>query len=364
MTGTSFISESVRHAVELAGCAPSIHNSQPWAFVVSEERIDLYADHRRWLPATDADQRDLMLSCGAALHHLRIGLAAAGVAASVYRMPNAAKSDLVASIVLGEDGTDRVDATLSDRIPLRRSDRRPFRSWPMPEAFQRQLTERAAEQGALLRMITDPDARAVLVTAFAAAAAAQSGAPGYAQELQDWTDRPGAEGIPASNLARPVSPTVEAARDFGGQRVLSYNVEPEEATLLVIGTSSDDQLSQLRAGEAIALSCWRQPGRDWGTVRSVSRWRSGPLARRCRTTFSAAPSRRKSCSASAGRKRTRSRQPPGGRSRRSLGSHQPGSEVAPSAPPATGRAGFRRCPPPGNLTCSTSGCVGTEKVSG
>lgn len=252
MTGTSFISESVRHAVELAACAPSIHNSQPWVFVVSEERIDLYADRRRWLPATDADQRDLMLSCGAALHHLRIGLAAAGVAASVYRMPNAAKSDLVASIVLGEDGTDRVDATLSDRIPLRRSDRRPFRSWPMPEAFQRQLTERAAEQGALLRVINDPDARAVLVTAFAAAAAAQSGVPGYAQELQDWTDRPSAEGIPASNLARPVSPTVEAARDFGGQRVLSYNVEPEEATLLVIGTSSDDQLSQLRAGEAMS----------------------------------------------------------------------------------------------------------------
>ena len=122
---------------------------------------------------TNADQRDLMLSCGAALHHLRIGLAAAGVAASVYRMP----SGQIRSRGVHrprEDGTDRVDATLSDRIPLPRSDRRPFRSWPMPEAFQRQLTERAAEQGALLRVINDPDARAVLVTAFAAAAAAQS----------------------------------------------------------------------------------------------------------------------------------------------------------------------------------------------
>ena len=47
MTGTSFISESVRHAVRLAACAPSIHNSQPWVFVVSKERIDLYADRRR-----------------------------------------------------------------------------------------------------------------------------------------------------------------------------------------------------------------------------------------------------------------------------------------------------------------------------
>jgi nitroreductase len=252
MTGTSFISESVRHAVELAGCAPSIHNSQPWVFVLSEQRIDLYADRRRWLPATDADERDLMLSCGAALHHLRVGLADAEIGASVHRMPDAARSDLVASVVLGEDGTDRVDATLSAQIPLRRSDRRPFRPWPMPDAFKRQLIERAAEQGAFLRVIDDADARAILITAFGAAAAEQSGMPGYAEELEAWTDRPGAEGIPGSNVERPVPPTIEAARDFGGQRVVSYNVEPEEATLVVIGASSDDRLSQLRAGEAMS----------------------------------------------------------------------------------------------------------------
>jgi nitroreductase len=251
MTGTSFISESVRNAVDLARCAPSIHNSQPWVFVVSEERIDLYADRRRWLPATDADQRDLILSCGAALHHLRVGLAAADVGASVRRVPDAANSDLLASVLLGED-TDQVDATLSAQIPLRRSDRRPFRPWPMPEAFKRQLIERAAEQGALLRVIEEADARAVLVAAFAAAAAEQSGVPGYAEELQAWTDRPGAEGIPGNNVERPVPPTVDAARDFGGQRAVSYNDEPEEATLLVIGTSSDDRLSQLRAGEAMS----------------------------------------------------------------------------------------------------------------
>jgi hypothetical protein len=71
-----------------------------------------------------------------------------------------------------------------------------------------------------LRVIDDPGRTSVLVGAFAAAAAAQSGVPGYAEELEAWTDRAGADGIPSSNLARPVSPTVEAARDFGGQRVL------------------------------------------------------------------------------------------------------------------------------------------------
>ena len=78
----------------------------------------------------------------------------------------------------------------------------------------------------------------------------------------------------------------------------------------------------------MSACCWRQPERDWGTVRSVSHWRSGPLARRCRTKCSAAPSRRKSCSASAGPRRTPSHQRSDGRLRRSLRSYQPLGEAA------------------------------------
>src|SRR5439155_1054856 len=65
-------------ALELAVRAPSIHNSQPWRFGVGPGRIELYADPTRHLAATDPDERDLLISCGAALHHLRIGLAALG----------------------------------------------------------------------------------------------------------------------------------------------------------------------------------------------------------------------------------------------------------------------------------------------
>ena len=54
-------------AVEAAGRAPSIHNSQPWRFQVAKDRVDVFADRSRWLPVTDADGRDLLLSCGAAL---------------------------------------------------------------------------------------------------------------------------------------------------------------------------------------------------------------------------------------------------------------------------------------------------------
>ena len=99
----------------------------------------------------------------------------------------------------------------------------------MPEAFQRQLTERAAEQGALLRVINDPDARAVLVTAFAAAAAAQSVCRATPRSSRTGPTDPAPKGFLRATW-RDQSPTIEAARDFGEQRVLSYNVEPEGHT--------------------------------------------------------------------------------------------------------------------------------------
>jgi len=251
MNGTQLINGSVRHAIELAGRAPSIHNTQPWMFVVSEQAIELYADEKRWLAVTDADKRDLLLSCGAALHHLRIGLAAGGIGASVQRMPDAARPDLLASVAL--DGQpDAVDASLSVEIPRRRTDRRPFRNYPMPKAFLGELCERAAEQGGLLRVVDDAGARASLVAAFVEAADLQRRQPGYAEELDAWTRREGRDGIPPRNVPRPPPPAVEVARDFDGRPRPAGQPEPEAATLLVLGTASDDPLSQLRAGEAMS----------------------------------------------------------------------------------------------------------------
>jgi hypothetical protein len=67
-----------RAVVSLATRAPSIHNSQPWQWRLADSSMHLFADTSRLLPATDPDGRDLLLSCGATLHHLRVALAAEG----------------------------------------------------------------------------------------------------------------------------------------------------------------------------------------------------------------------------------------------------------------------------------------------
>jgi hypothetical protein len=68
-------------------CATGVDNS-----------VHLFADTTRALPATDLDGRDLLVSCGAALHHLRVGFAALGWATMVRRLPDPAEPDHLAAV--------------------------------------------------------------------------------------------------------------------------------------------------------------------------------------------------------------------------------------------------------------------------
>ena len=54
--------------------APSGHNTQPWLFRVDGDAVDLYADRTQALPVVDPEDRELTISCGAALFNLRVAL--------------------------------------------------------------------------------------------------------------------------------------------------------------------------------------------------------------------------------------------------------------------------------------------------
>jgi hypothetical protein len=243
-------------AIELANRAPSVHNTQPWRWLVGNSSVHLMADRSRAVPATDPDGRDLLLSCGAALHHLRTAFAALGWATVVHRVPNSHDPDHLAAIEARPHVPTEDDVALAAAVNRRRTDRRRFSSWEIPSDFLDLMVRRAARAGALLVPVTDRASRWLLTRAVESAARSQAEDPRYRLELAAWSGRSRAasDGVLAvSALASGGWHDDTVMRMFpGGALVNSVTGRGEEdgGELLVVATLRDDAVSVLRAGEA------------------------------------------------------------------------------------------------------------------
>ncbi|MER5267118.1 NAD(P)H nitroreductase [Actinosynnema sp. NPDC002837] len=249
--------ETIAAAVALACRAPSVHNTQPWRWRVGDRSVHLYADPSRQLPATDPRGADLLLSCGAALHHLRVALAALGWRAVVHRLPNPADPDHLAAVEFTRREPTDADVAMASAIPRRRTDRRRFSSWDVPRPVLDLLAERAIEEDATAHEVTGTRDRFDLATAIGRAAAVQDADPTYQAEVRRWSGgRANVDGVPAANAPAGVPQHGDVQlREFPGGELLDERLdewEEDGASLLVLATSSDDRLSLLRAGEAMS----------------------------------------------------------------------------------------------------------------
>ncbi len=247
---------TARAAVALANRAPSVHNSQPWRWRIGPSSIHLFADPTRALPATDPDGRDLRVSCGAALHHLRVALLAAGLATSVHRIPDPARPDHLASVELHPGTPSPDDLALATAIDARSSDRRVFSSWPVPGQMLDVLVEAAGRQGARLTVL-ERDAHRYAVARLAEhAAVEQALTPDLAAETAEWTGRArGAhDGVPAANIPAAPGGTVPVRHFAAGEQEQSLlgQFESDGTVLALLSTDGDGPADQLRAGEALS----------------------------------------------------------------------------------------------------------------
>ncbi|WP_433087038.1 nitroreductase [Dactylosporangium sp. CA-052675] len=122
-------------AANAAGFAPSILDSQPWRWRLTGNTLALYLDRTRVDHDVDVDGRLAIMSCGAALHHARTALAAAGWRIAVDRGPDPADPDRLASLRLEERSPAEPEgAPLAGSVALRRTDRTPVTGAPIAAA--------------------------------------------------------------------------------------------------------------------------------------------------------------------------------------------------------------------------------------
>ncbi|MEU5905149.1 nitroreductase [Micromonospora sp. NPDC047527] len=254
-TGRPLIT-ALTEAAATSGRAPSVHNSQPWRWKVLPTALELRVVRDTRLAAIDPQGRLVTLSCGAALHHARVALAAEGWTALVERLPYPNEPELLARLAgLRHTGADPDAMRLVHCMQVRRTDRRPVSEEPVPGPALDEIVQAATAEGAWLEVL-DSDQVMELAAAAGRAAAAEAGEPELRGELEYWTSRAGTgTGLPPEVLPEHAPQTTVPARDFGRPGTLPVGPGHDQAArYAILYGDEDEQDNWLRAGEGLSAA--------------------------------------------------------------------------------------------------------------
>jgi hypothetical protein len=252
----------LRFALNYAVLAPSSHNSQPWRFIVDGDTVLLCADRMRALPVVDPFDRELVISCGAALFNLRVALSHFGLGYAITLLPSGAEPDVLAQVrVLTGGGCDASVASLFNSIPRRVTTREAFRAEAIAPEVQQRLLRAAEAEGVQAVCIDDLHGREQIAQLIADADRIQFHDPRFRRELASWIHpRRAADGMPAYgpgmntllNVAVPLVASAIRTFDLGGGIAAAHESLVEASPILFcIGTGIDDPQSWLAAGQAL-----------------------------------------------------------------------------------------------------------------
>lgn len=249
----------VRFAIRYAILAPSSHNTQPWRFIFNGDELLLCADRTRHLPEIDPSDRELIISCGAALFNLRVALAYFQIPVEISPFPTSVDPDVLARIVFPVSGPHQKDlAALFAAMTKRVTHRGLFVDEDVPDATLTSLKTAAETEGAdvvFARTLVDRERIAELI---AQADRCQFGNPRFRRELANWIHPSRKnDGMPAasqgfSTLIDATTPIVALALrtfDLGNGVAAAHQQLAQGSPLLVIlSTSTDNAEGWLCAG--------------------------------------------------------------------------------------------------------------------
>jgi hypothetical protein len=262
-------SQAFTRAVGLAAFAPSAANSQSWSWRLADGICELWVQRERQLGVSDPDGRQTLLSCGAALHHAQMALAAEGWGFDVDRLPERGNPDLMARLRLtGQTAPDASAVRLSYAVHLRYTDRRPLCATRLDDEVVTAIASAAEAKGARLCLL-HRDQVGELGAIAEIAQEIEMADSAWLEELAYWssgwrpTDMcrvppdgwcPTGTGIPAGAVPDRPLPATVPNKDFG---VGSLPIGPggdSGATFGLLCGDEDEPKAWLPAGEALSAA--------------------------------------------------------------------------------------------------------------
>jgi hypothetical protein len=240
--------------VARATAAPSSHNTQPWLFEIDGDAITLIADRTRALPVNDPDDRELTISCGAALMNLRVAARASGLDADVEALPDGDDAERLAVVRLRAGSpASAADRELDAAIDVRRTYRGILLDRPVPEPLGHAIVAAVDAEGARMLTIAGDDERQELIELIVEGDHRHFDDRSWRRELAAWMHpRRDRDGLAFASAALPVARLAVTAFDLGGSSGTRDSVNAAEAPLLaVLATSGDGPRDWLTAGQAM-----------------------------------------------------------------------------------------------------------------
>lgn len=259
-TGTS--SEKLQFLLRYAVLAPSSHNTQPWLFRIRGNEVELYADRTRAARVADPDDRELIISCGAALCHLRIAMQHFAYLGSIEIFPDAGDPDLLARVRLGFKGDVLSDDhLLFNAILHRRTNRHAYTDDPVSPSLLADLETESQKEDVWFYPLQSLEARCALGDLIAEADRIQWANKRFRLELAAWL-RPirsaSQDGIPGyaygvSDLLSCAAPLAVRTFDLGeGQAAKDRDIAAFSPVIAVLGTVGDTPRDWIASGQALA----------------------------------------------------------------------------------------------------------------
>ena len=237
------------------------------AFQNSLKTIELYADRTRALPVVDPEDREMIISCGAVLEHLRLAANHFGLADVTDLLPDKNNNpDLLAKVELKEGDTithklAQQDALLFEAITKRRSNRSAFESKKLPDDLLVSLKDTARLRGAWLDILEEDMKKKSIADLISQGDKIQLSDKKFRRELAAWVHpnrSNGRDGMPGyahgiSDIASYIGPFLIRTFDMGkGQAAKDMQLATGSPVLAVLGTDADEPLEWIQTGQVLA----------------------------------------------------------------------------------------------------------------